>query len=313
MSAAVTPPLRLSIVVPSHSTRELTLRCLETVLGAKSDRVEVILVDDASTDGTSAAVRAAHPAVRLLRNETAVGFTRAANQGADAADGDVIVFLNSDTEVDSEAWRVLRRAFDSDPQLGIAGGALRYPDGTPQWSGGPAPSHRWLFVLASGVAVSAARLPFYRRLRPVSAASGSTPVDWVTGAAMAIRRSTWAMVGPFDESFRFYGQDLDLCMRARQAGWNVTVIRDLRVLHHHGGTIGTRKHLELLFSDLMHWATKTHDRRWVDRARKCLRWGVRLQLAVRRASSLFVRPSRREAYEELNAELASTLTSLQQP
>ena len=296
MSVGVSqPPRSLSVVVPSRNTRQLTLACLAALAAAAAARpelatLEVVLVDDAGEDGTAETVAARHPEVRLVRLERQGGFTHAANRGLAAAAGSVLLLLNSDTEVkgDGSGLAALLLRFATEPRLGIAGAALRYPDGTPQWSGGGAPTAAWLFALASGLPELLARMPLYRRLRPASG-TRAAEVAWVTGAAMAIRRAVWNEVGPLDETFHFYAQDLDLCLRAREAGWTVAVVPELEVIHHHGATIrgegGREKapdgsstgsytggrtgrgagrrgggrgavHPELLWTDLLRWAHK---------------------------------------------------------
>ena len=108
----------------------------------------------------------------------------------------------------------------------------------------------------------------------------------MTGAAMAFRRPVWETVGPLDEGFRFYAQDLDFCLRARRAGFAVEVRPEVRVLHHHGATIGRspgargRQHPELLRDDLLRWARKHHGPAWAARAEIALRAGDRLRRAL---------------------------------
>src|SRR4051812_40991420 len=227
----------LSIVIPTHDTRELTLRCLDSLQASPLPGREVVLVDDASRDGTAEAVAARHPEVVVLRNEEPARFTRSANRGLARASGEVLLLLNSDTEVEPGGLARLVEVFAREPELGIAGALLHYPDGSPQWSGGREPSLAWFFALTSGLPRLLQRLPIYRRLKPL-APPGPARVDWVTGAAMAIRRRAWEAAGPLDEGFRFYAQDLDFCLRAGRAGWVVAVRPELPVLHHHGATIG---------------------------------------------------------------------------
>lgn len=281
--------------------------------------MEVVLVDDAGDDGTAEAAAQLYPRLRVLRLERQAGFTRAANAGLAAATGDVLLLLNSDTEVgaDGAGLAALLRRLTTDPGLGIVGAALRYPDGSPQWSGGAEPDAAWLFALASGLPALLGRLPLYRRLRPPSASlapgaagagtndggdgsaggAGLLAVDWVTGAALAIRRTAWEQLGPLDERFRFYAQDLDLCVRARDAGWSVGVLGDFRVLHHHGATIlaeggrrvrqeGGAQHAELLWTDLVRWAGKRGGERGARRAARALRIGGALRLLGRRLRGL---------------------------
>lgn len=276
MSGGASP--RLSVVVPTHDTRELTLACLRA-LDASRDAgpMEVVVVDDASQDGTVAAVTAAHPCTRLVRLDTNVGFTAAILAGVPAASGEILVLLNSDTEVAPDALARLAAALDADPTLGAAGAALVHPDGEPQWSAGREPSLAWLFALSSGLTTLARRIPGYDRWRARSrgeargAACAPVRVDWVPGAAVAIRRRAWDLVGGFDPRFALYAQDLDLCVRLRRAGWGVALVGSARVVHHLGSTIGAKPgakpggaHTALLWTDLVRWTCKA---RGVGRAR----------------------------------------------
>jgi GT2 family glycosyltransferase len=296
-------PARLSVVIPTHNTRDITLRCVET-LEAEGPGVEIVVVDDASSDGTAEALAAGHPEVQVLRLSPAGGFTRAANLGLAQARGEILLLLNSDTEVTPGAFGPLLAAFDGDPELGVAGAVLHYPDGSPQWSGGRAPSLLWLFGLTSGLPRLLARLPRYRRVKPVGAAPGS--VDWVTGAALAMRRRVWEQVGPLDEGFRFYAQDLDLCLRAGAAGWKVELVPGFRVMHHHGATIGGsgrdpnswgRQNAELLWGDLLRWARQSRGESWARRAALAMRAGAALRLLGRGLAGPFVSAARRQDWQ----------------
>ncbi|HEY0552695.1 MAG TPA: glycosyltransferase family 2 protein [Thermoanaerobaculia bacterium] len=279
------PPPPLSIVIPTHDTRELTLRCLDSLAAAPAAGMEVILIDDASADGTAAAVAARHPGVTVLRNGEPARFTRSANRGLAAATGEILLLLNSDTEVAAGGLARLVAAFAREPELGIAGALLHYPDGSPQWSGGREPTLAWFFALSSGLPALLAKLPFYRRAKPLTA-DRPRAVDWVTGAAMAFRRPVWEAVGPLDEGFDFYAQDLDFCLRARRAGFAVEIRPDFPVLHHHGATIGReagargRQHPELLLGDLLRWARKHRGPAWAARAERALRAGDRVRRAL---------------------------------
>ena len=304
MIAAAPKLPTLSAVIPTHDTRRLTLRCLETLeteRQSEGSELEVIVVDDGSRDRTARAVRERFPEVLLLENHEAQGFTSAANRGLAFARGEILLLLNSDTEVCSGTLEALSRAFAEDPGLGVAGGRLYYPDGRPQWSGGRAPGLLWLFVLASGLAGLAARLPGYRRLRPLEF-SVPFQLDWVTGAALALRREVWEEVGPMDEAFHFYAQDLDLCLRARHKGWKVKVLPSVQILHHHGETIRreagaeARQHPEFLWIDLLQWARKSRGPLWALFAWGALLWGGGLRIVGRWLLTPFVASETRAAF-----------------
>ncbi|HET9227260.1 MAG TPA: glycosyltransferase family 2 protein [Thermoanaerobaculia bacterium] len=290
------------MVIPTHDTRELALRCV----GSLPSNLEIILVDDGSRDGTAEAVSSSFPHVRILRNEQAQGFTRSANRGLAESRGEILLLLNSDTEVEPAGIDALLARFSEQPKLGIVGATLHYPDGSPQWSGGNEPSLLWLFGLASGLPPLLAKLPLYRRAKPLVQRSSS----WVTGAALAIRRQALLQAGPLDEQFRLYAQDLDLCVRVRQAGWEIEILPEFRVLHHHGATIGAqeralgRQNLELLWTDLLRWARKNKGESWASNARRALLWGVRLRLAGRR----FL-PARNREEDQLLRKALTTVRS----
>ncbi|HEX3529717.1 MAG TPA: glycosyltransferase family 2 protein [Thermoanaerobaculia bacterium] len=292
----------LSVVIPAHNTRELTLRCVASLAAAGVPDLQVVVVDDGGTDGTAEALEIAGPHLEILRLSPAAGFTCAANQGLMRARGDVLLLLNSDTEVEPGAFVPLLAAFARNPRLGAAGAVLHYPDGSPQWSGGRAPGLLWLFALASGLPALLARLPRWRRVKPVGAPPGA--VEWVTGAALALRRSAWEAVGPMDEGFRFYAQDLDLCLRLRQAGWTVELVPEFRVLHHHGATIGRasggsgRQNPELLWTDLLRWAGKHRGVAWARRVARALCAGAALRLLGRGLATPLVAAERRAGWRE---------------
>ena len=144
------PPAALSIVVPTHDTRDLTGRCLASLVALGSlAEAEVLVVDDGSTDGTFEALAPRFPRATWIRHERPRGFAAAANAGLAAASGDLLLLLNSDTELLEADLGGLRERFARSPRLGAAGARLRNADGSPQWSGGREPGLAWLFAVAS--------------------------------------------------------------------------------------------------------------------------------------------------------------------
>lgn len=282
----------MSVVIPTRDTKALTSACLDALAAATSGiTCEIIVVDDGSVDGTREHIEQGYPGVRVIRHDQPAGFTVSANRGLQAATAPVLLLLNSDTEVLPGAVAALVEALNARPDLGIAGAQLLYPDGRPQWSGGTSPDLWWLFAQATGALPAIAKVPGYRRVRPLDAAI-DREVAWVTGAALAMRRQVWTDVGPLDESFVLYGQDLDFCLRARQAGWRVAVIASARVLHHHGATIGQvmgtprRQHPESLWMDLLRWARKARGPAYARRAGWALSAGGRLRLYGRALAAI---------------------------
>ena len=281
---------RWSVVIPTHDTRELTCRCLESLAGEPG--LEVIVVDDASRDGTREEIARRFPEVSVIRLERNAGFTIAANTGLEAARGDALLLLNSDTEVPASSWAPLRRALAAHPELGVAGARLVYGDDRRQWSAGPEPGLLWLFAVASGLGALPKPWRSWRGSEAQPDGAEPRPADWVSGAAMVIRRAVWAAVGPLDTRFAFYCQDLDFCSRARDAGWSVAVVDGFRVVHHHGATVSqdegavAHQNPELLWLDLLLWARLRRGRAWARRAARVLRLGASLRLAGHRVVEL---------------------------
>lgn len=306
---------KVSVVIPTRETRELTLRCLATLWMCNPQPDEVIVVDDGSTDDTVDSVLRKYPRHIFVRLPTSQGFSMAANHGLARASGDLLFLLNSDTEVGPRAIGATREAFADQPNLGIAGAALRHPDGKPQWSGGRLPNILWCFALASGLPALFGRSKIWRSLRSPSGSNGG-PVDWVAGTAMVMRRQVWKQAGPFDTEYRFYCQDIDFCFAAAEAGWSIAILPDLEVLHHHGGTISDlsgavgSSHPEFLWTDLLRFADKRRGEVGARSSSRALQMGGRLRLFGRRLASPLVPEGRRSDWRAETSAYAEALRAL---
>jgi len=246
----------LSIVIPSYDTAEMTLQCCRAVVASQC---EVIVADDGSRDGTAELLFREATQVRVVRLDENRGFATAANRGVAAASGDIILLLNSDAIVQTGALDALVAAFERDPKLGVAGARLFNEDGTPQWSGGRTPTLAWMIGAVSGAGRFAR---FFRRGNVAR-----RDVDWVSGAAMAFRREVWRDAGPLSERYRFYCQDIEFCLRAKRAGWNVRVVDEARVVH---GLGKTRRDREAQRLDLLTWGRSHYGEWWWRLARPVL-------------------------------------------
>lgn len=219
----------VSIIIPCHNNFTLTYRCVQSILESDAETpFEIIVVDDGSIDETMLAELLFVGAVRVVRHASALGFVRAANAGAAVAGGDLLLFLNNDTELRTGALDELARTFADLPGIGVAGSKLINTDGTLQEAGGI------IQRLGSGInwgLGDVAADPKYCYLRDA---------DYVSGAALMIPRTLFESLRGFDEIYvPAYYEDTDLCFRVRQAGLRVVVQPLSEVVHHGGATSGT--------------------------------------------------------------------------
>ncbi len=217
-----TPGL-LSVLIPVFNQLELTRACLTALEHHSSGPLEIIVVDNASSDGT-AEFLAATPHVHV-RNERNLGFARASNHAAAAARGEWLLLLNNDTEV-LPGWDAALRQELANPATGAVGLRLLYPDRTIQHAGLVfGPDHLPWHVFR-GFPAEAPEVMKRRRL-------------WaLTGACLGLRRETWQALGGLDENFINCYEDVDLCLRVRALGLDCVYRPDGAVLHHEGRSAG---------------------------------------------------------------------------
>jgi GT2 family glycosyltransferase len=231
------PPL--SVIIVSYRCKDLVLDCLAS-LDADPDTAdtEILLLDNASRDGTVDAVRAAHPRVSVTELTDNVGFARANNLGLRAARGQDVLLLNPDTVVPVGTLDACLRALRDAPSVGMLGCKLVQPDGRLDHAckrGFPTPaSALWHFMGLSRALPSSPRFAAYTagHIDP----DRVSPVDAINGAFMLIRREALDDVGPLDERFWMYGEDLDWCRRFWDHGWQVLYWPGATVVHVKGGS-----------------------------------------------------------------------------
>jgi GT2 family glycosyltransferase len=217
----------LSIVIPVYNNWWLTQRCLRALEGLRGDAgalLETIVVDNASNDQTAEAIGGFHW-VRYLRLESNRNFAGACNAGARLAEAPLVLFLNNDAYPLGDALDPLVRVFERD-EVAIAGGALFFEDGVTQAAG--------LVVLPN------AHWHYSQRNLPADLGGVTTSRDalGVSGAAMAVRTEWFLASGGFDESFVNGFEDVDLCLRAREAGRAIAYVAAARFAHYEGASAG---------------------------------------------------------------------------
>lgn len=227
----------LSILIVSWNVRELLLRCLAALPAAVGAGLshEVIVVDNASSDGTAAAVRAAFPHVQVIANSENRGFTGGNNQALAAARGDFLLLLNPDTAPQPGSIAALHRYLVTHPAIGMAGPRLWYGDGRAQPNRRRFPTLLTLFTESTVVQQALPRLALFRRFYLADApADQAQTVDWIVGAALLARRAVYEQIGGLDEGFFMYAEELDWCRRAAAAGWQVGYEPAAEIVHFEG-------------------------------------------------------------------------------
>ncbi len=224
----------VSVILVTYNTRELLGRCLEALPAAlEGVPYEVWVVDNGSTDDTLAWLRAHHPEVHVLANPTNRGFAAANNQAMARAQGRYLLLLNTDTRPLPGSLAALVRYLDQHPEVGIVGGSLLNPDGSPQGCAADFPTWWKELVLLTGPLGHRLLGPWFP-FHPPSEAPRA--VDWVSGACLMVRREVVEAIGGLDEGYFMYTEEVDWCWRARRAGWSVAVIPEARVIHLGGAT-----------------------------------------------------------------------------
>lgn len=233
--------MRCSVLIVSYNTCSLTLQAIASVVS--EPRVETIVVDNASGDASADTIAARYSSVHLIRSERNLGFAGGMNAAATVARGEALLLLNSDACLEPGALELLLQHLDSHPRAGLVGPALRYADG--HWQ----PS---AFAFPGLVQIALDLYPIDRltdsHLNGRVQAALPRQVDHPLGACMLIRRAAWQDVGPLDEGYFMYLEEIDWCRRARTRGWQIWY-EPRAVAVHHGGS-STSQQPDAMFAQL---------------------------------------------------------------
>lgn len=234
VGSQATTPAELTIIIVSYNTRELTLKCLETLFAEAGDlAMRVVVLDNASADGSADAIASRFPQAELIRSPENIGFARANNLVAESITSEWMLLLNPDTEVHPGAIANLLAFSKAHPEAGITGGRTVFPDGslniascwkrmTP-WS--LFCSTFWLTNLFpksaffNPEAIGGWRRDTVRR------------VDIVVGCFLMIPTALWRKLGGFDSRYFMYGEEADLCLRASSMGFQPMITPDAQIMH----------------------------------------------------------------------------------
>lgn len=225
-----------SAVVVNYNARDHLLACVQS-LRAEGVR-DIVVADNASRDGSREALATADPQVRFHPTGSNLGYGAGANRGARATDPATpyLLCMNPDARLEPGAVKALVETLDLRPDVAIVGPRIEQPDGALY------PSARTFPSLADAVGHAFLGMvwpsnPFTRRYRMLDwDHAAAADVDWVSGSCFLVRRAAWDEIGGFDESYFMYAEDVDLCWRARGAGWQVVYEPAARVVHTQGAS-----------------------------------------------------------------------------
>lgn len=277
--------VKVSIIIPCFNRVDRTVECWKALRESFVDPTprEVIFIDNGSTDGTSAFLadleKASH--ARALRNRENLGFARANNQGAAHARGEFLVFLNNDT-IPLPGWlEPMIRLLSDEPDIGVVGSKLLYPDGRVQ--------HAGIIVRERAGGKTQLVCDHIHRLSHGDAPWVNLEREYqaVTGACLAVKRDVFRRLGGFDEAYFNGYEDLDFCFRAREAGLRIVYCPRSVLVHHESSSQGR------FMSDDKNTALFSE------------RWGSRIKSDENEAYAAAARPNLDEIKSELKALRAS--------
>lgn len=226
--------LPLSVIIVTHNHAAYISRCLDSLVPEVS-RVggEIILIDNRSDD-ESAAIACRYPEVKLYINQERRGFAANNNFGMALAQSRYILLLNPDTEVLPGALETLIGFMDTHPDVGLCGAQLLFPDRSVQPSARRFPNIGSVIARRTPLRVFLRNSRFNRRHLMLDVdRSKPKEIDWLLGACLFIRREILEQVGPLDEGFFLYVEDIDWARRMHQAGWKVYYVPTAKIVHHH--------------------------------------------------------------------------------
>lgn len=242
---------QLSIIIVSWNVRDLLRKCLQSIYKQTKTPFEIIVIDNASRDGSADMVAEEFSEVELIRNEKNKGFAAANNQGVAKAKGSYVIFLNDDTEILAHALDRMVAFLQAHDSVGIAGARLLNPDKSIQiGTARMFPTLKILVTMLLGLHSFLMKKKWLRDYYMTAAKFKRTVnVDQVMGASLMTRMELLRRVGSFDEKFWIWFEEVDLCKRYKDAGYQVKVVADAEIIHHKGKsfvqTVKIKKHFYL--------------------------------------------------------------------
>ncbi|MFC1559535.1 glycosyltransferase family 2 protein [Candidatus Margulisiibacteriota bacterium] len=267
----------LSIIIANHNSKEYLDRCLSSVVKTASDiSHEIILVDNASSDGSVKLVREKYPQVKVIENGENLGFSKASNKGIRSAAGKYIMLLNNDVLIKERALKKLVDFLRENSDAGAVGPKLLNIDGTIQHQcrrDFPTPMNAFFYFSGLGRLFPKNKsLNAYLRTYLDDEVVGA--VDSLCGASMVVRKEAIKKIGLLDEDYFMYGEDLDWCYRIKKAGWKIYYQPQAEIVHYGGRTSRQNSYKNIYeFHKAMRLFYRKH---YAGRRPRLVNWGVYL-------------------------------------
>jgi GT2 family glycosyltransferase len=229
--------MTISVIIVSWNAKSFLLKCLDSIFAQRHpDRMEVIVVDNASTDGSPEAVETAFPTVTVIRNDANYGFARANNIGIAASSGDYLFLINSDVVVEVNCFATMLQYMNENPDVGMLGPRINGSDGNVQRScmGYPTLWNTFTRALALDIAFPNSRLLGGQLL--TWGHDETRTVDVINGCFWLLPRAALDEVGLLDERFLIYGEDVDWCKRFNDCGWEIVFYPRAAAIHYGGAS-----------------------------------------------------------------------------
>jgi len=254
--------LDLSIITVNYNVKEFLQNLIHSIhKAAGSLSYEIIIVDNASSDGSVDFISDKFPEVKLISNNENLGFGKANNQGLKIAEGKFILLINPDAIVSEDTFTKMISFFETHPSVGLAGCKILNPDGTLQLACRRSFPGPWTsFCKVTGLSSLFPNSGLFARYNlTYKDENESYEVDAISGSFMMMRKEVYENTGGFDEDYFMYGEDLDLCYRIQQAGYQVYYVHETQIIHYKGEST-RRSSLDetKFFYDAMHLFVKKH-------------------------------------------------------
>jgi GT2 family glycosyltransferase len=248
----------ISVIIVAWNCQKVLCDCLESILlQVKLETTEIIVVDNASSDGTSEMVRTTFPSVKLIESKVNLGFARGNNVGLEAATGDYVFLINPDVVVGNGTFSKMLQYMKSNPEVGMLGPKIVGRDGAVQRSCMRRPTlwNQFCRALALDTLTKKSRL-FGGYLMKDFEHNELREVDVINGCFWLVRRTALEQVGGMDPQFWMYADDLDWCSRYRRSGWQVVFFPDAEAVHLGGVSSDNAPvfcYVQMQQADLQYW------------------------------------------------------------